>query len=51
MIQIALVGETSIVVEEGIKKNVPEKLFILHTKNESNFKFEDKAKKLKETLL
>ena len=26
MIQIALVGETPIVVEEGIKKNVPEKL-------------------------
>ena len=50
MIQIALVGETSIVVEEGIKKNVPEKLFILHTKNESKFKFEDKAKELKEKI-
>ena len=45
-----LVGETSIVVEEGIKKNMPEKLFILHTKNESNFKFEDKAKELKEKI-
>ena len=29
---------------------MPEKLFILHTKNESKFKFEDKAKELKEKI-
>lgn len=47
MIQIALVGETPIVVEEGIKKNTPEKLIILHTRNEKKYKYEDVAKKLK----
>ena len=44
MIQIALVGETPQVVKEGIRKNVPEKLFILHTKNEPRYKFQDKQK-------
>ena len=46
MIQIALVGETPEVVEEGVRKNVPEKLFILHTKNETHYKFQNEAKKL-----
>ena len=47
MIQIALVGRTPVVVEEGIRKSVPDKLHILHTKNESAYKFENEAKKLK----
>ena len=51
MIQIALVGETPQVVEEGIRKNVPEKLFILHTKNESRYKFQDVAKRLKRKIV
>tara|TARA_Y100000996_G_scaffold286697_1_gene226331 strand:+ start:134 stop:910 length:777 start_codon:yes stop_codon:yes gene_type:complete len=50
MIQIALVGETPVVVEEGIRKNVPEKLYILHTKNEDRFKFANDAKKLKKKI-
>lgn len=50
MIQIALVGETPIVVEEGIKKNVPEKLYIIHTKNETRYKYENIAKKLKKKI-
>ena len=50
MIQIALVGETPVVVEEGIRKNVPEKLYILHTKNEVHFKFANDAKKLKKKI-
>lgn len=33
-IQIATIGDTQIVVEEGLRKNTPEKLYILHTKNE-----------------
>jgi len=47
MIQFALVGLTPIVVEEGLRKAVPDKLYIIHTKNESNYKFETEAKKLK----
>ena len=50
MIQIALVGETPVVVEEGIRKNVPEKLYILHTKNETRYKFSDIAKRLKKKI-
>jgi len=46
MIQISLVGLTPIVVEEGLRKSLPEKLYIIHTKNESNYKFESEAKKL-----
>lgn len=34
MIQIATVGDTQIVVKEGLRKNPPEKLYILHTENE-----------------
>jgi len=47
LIQIALVGLAPIVVEEGLRKSIPDKLYILHTKNESNYKFEAEAKKLK----
>ena len=47
MIQLALVGVTPIVVEEGLRKSIPDKLYIIHTKNESNYKFETEAKKLK----
>lgn len=34
MIQIATVGDTQIVVKEGLKKIIPDKLYILHTANE-----------------
>ena len=47
LIQIALLGETSIVVEEGLKKSLPDKLYIIHTKNEENYSFELEAHKLK----
>ena len=50
MIQIALVGITPIVVEEGLKKAMPDKLFIIHTKDESEYKFEKEAKKLKKKI-
>jgi hypothetical protein len=50
MIQIALVGLTSIVVEEGLKKAMPDKLYIIHTKDESEYKFENEAKKLKKKI-
>ena len=47
MIQLALVGLTPIVVEEGLKKAVPDKLYVIHTKDETNYKFEKEAKNLK----
>jgi len=50
LIQIALVGNTPIVVEEGIRKGVPEKLYIIHTKDESHYKYEKEAKKLKQKI-
>ena len=50
MIQIALLGLTPIVVEEGLKKAMPDKLYILHTKDESEYKFEKEAKKLKKKI-
>jgi len=50
MIQIALVGITPVVVEEGLKKAMPDKLYILHTKDESEYKFEKEAKKLKKKI-
>ena len=50
MIQIALVGLTPIVVEEGLKKAMPDKLYILYTKDETEYKFEREAKKLKTNI-
>ena len=50
MIQLATLGVTPIVVEEGLKKSIPEKLYIIHTKDESNYKFEKEAKKLKKKI-
>jgi len=50
MIQISLVGLTPVVVEEGLRKSMPEKLYIIHTKNESNYKFESEAKKLQNKI-
>ena len=47
MIQIALVGLTPIVVEEGLKKSMPDKLYIIYTKDEPEYKFEEEAKELK----
>ena len=51
MIQIALVGETPQVVEEGLRHKVPETLFILHTKNKSRYKFQDVANRLKRKIV
>ena len=51
MIQIALVGETPEVVEEGLRHKVPDKLYILHTKNESLYKFQNQAKILKRKIV
>jgi len=50
LIQLALVGVTPIVVEEGLRKAMPDKLYIIHTKNESDYKFEDEAKNLKSRI-
>ena len=48
MIQIATVGDAQIVVKEGLRKNPPEKLYILHTENErSKSDFDDALKKAK----
>ena len=50
MIQIALLGLTPIVVEEGLKKALPDKLYILHTKDEVNYKFEKRARELRRKI-
>lgn len=50
MIQLATLGLTPIVVEEGLKKSIPEKLYIIHTKDESNYDFEKEANKLKKKI-
>ncbi len=50
MIQLATLGVTPIVVEEGLKKSIPEKLYIIHTKNEETYKFETEAKRLKKKI-
>jgi len=47
MIQIALMGKIPVVVEEGIRKSIPQKLYLIHTRNESDHQFENEAKKLK----
>ena len=53
MIQIATVGDTQVVVKEGLKKILPDKLYILHTANEkTKSEFDDailQAKKEKNT--
>jgi len=50
MIQLATLGLTPIVVEEGLKKSIPEKLYLIHTKDESTYNFEKEAKKLKKKI-
>lgn len=50
LIQIALVGETPEVVEEGLRKSIPEKLYLIHTKDETNYKHETEAKNLKKKI-
>jgi len=50
LIQIALVGSTPIVVEEGLRKSIPQKLYLIHTKDEQEYKFEKEAKKLKNKI-
>ena len=48
MIQIATVGDTQIVVKEGLRKNPPEKLYILHTENErTKAEFDEAIEKAK----
>ena len=39
--------QTPIVVKEGLTKSVPDKLYIIHTKNEQEYKFESEAQKVK----
>lgn len=50
MIQLATLGLTPIVVEEGLKKSIPDKLYIIHTKDETNYNFETEAKNLKKKI-
>ena len=48
MIQIATLGDTQVVVEEGLRKNPPEKLYILYTENErTKSQFDEDLKKAK----
>ena len=48
MFQIATVGDTQVVVKEGLRKEPPEKIFILHTENElSKKEFSEAIKKAK----
>lgn len=48
MIQIATVGDTQIVVKEGLRRTPPEKLYILHTENEkAKSEFDEAMKKAK----
>jgi hypothetical protein len=49
LIQIALVGNTML-VEEGPRKSVPVKLYLIHTKDEREYKFEMEAKKLEKKI-
>ena len=51
LIQIALVGNTPVVVEEGLRKSIPEKLYLVHTKDETNYKYETEAKKLRKKIV
>ena len=49
MIQIATVGDTQEVVKTGLGKNLPDKLYILHTENERTKKeFDSEIKKAKQ---
>ncbi len=50
MIQLATLGLTPIVVEEGLKKSIPDKLYIIHTKDEIKYNFEKEARKLKDRI-
>jgi Family of unknown function (DUF6293) len=40
-------GKKPIVVEEGLRKSAPNKLYIIHTPNELDYQYETEAKKLK----
>jgi Family of unknown function (DUF6293) len=50
MIQIALVGRTPVVVEYGLRKFVPTKLFVLHTENQSDYQYESEANRFREKI-
>lgn len=50
MIQIALLGRTSVVVDHGLRKAVPTKLFILHTENQPDYQYESEANRLKDKI-
>ena len=50
MIQLSTVGKTPVVVEEGLTKSMPNKLYIVHTKDETDYSYEQEAKKLKKEI-
>ena len=50
LIQIALLGKTPIVVEHGLRRTIPTKLYIIHSKNEADYEYEFKADELKEKI-
>ena len=50
LIQIALVGNTPIVVEEGLRKSIPEKLYLVHTEDGPLYKYQAEARKLKKKI-
>lgn len=51
LIQLALLGRTPIVVEYGLRKSIPTKLFILHTENQPDYQYEIKANELKQKIV
>jgi hypothetical protein len=51
MIQIALLGDSPIVVHYGLRRSVPDKLIVLHTKDESHYAYESEAKELKNEVI
>lgn len=45
-----MLGNSPIVVHYGIMKHIPDKLIVVHTKDESHYQYESKAKELKKEI-
>jgi len=50
LVPLSLVGRTPEVVEEGLTKSSPDKLYIVHTKDESDYSYQEEAKELKKRI-
>jgi nucleoside-diphosphate-sugar epimerase len=49
-VQLSLIGKTPVVVKEGLTKSMPNKLYIIHTKDERDYNYEQQAKNLKKQI-